>query len=265
MNGDVDTGASLGFDAGTAEAMAAVAEALANQGNSGDGVDPGSGGGGVDPGGGGSTGEGGFSGAPGGDNTGGLLSSEDILKRGRELALQGVPLQISNLFEALAQLRARAAGSTAEILPSIIGQLSQMRAQYSGASQAIARRLGFAGGGQTEREQGKALAGATRQYGGLITGQQQTSFAALIKQLSELQPSLSAAARPPSTSTSASESTQEGQPMNFGQWGQAIAAAVSTARQLQQFYASQSPPTGVQPHPELPAASEATLFGAGGM
>ena len=194
-----------------------------------------------------------------------LIGSEDLLTRGRALALEGVPLQISSLFEALAQLRARAAGSTAEILPSIIGQLSQMRAQYSGASQAIARRLGFAGGGQTEREQGKALAGATRQYGGLITGQQQTSFAALIKQLSELQPSLSAAARPPSTSTSASESTQEGQPMNFGQWGQAIAAAVSTARQLQQFYASQSPPTGVQPHAELPAASEATLFGAGGM
>lgn len=161
-----------------------------------------------------------------------LISSEDVLTRGRALATQGVPLQISNLFEALAQLRARAAGSTAEILPSIIGQLSQMRSQYSGASQAIARRLGFAGGGQTEREQGRALAGATRQYGGLITGHQQTSYANLINQLSALQPQLSGAARPPLVRT------QEGPQPNLALQGAGIASMIRTARQIQDFYAN---------------------------
>lgn len=164
------------------------------------------------------------------EQKGGLLSSEAILSRGRALAQQGVPLQIGSLFEALAQLRARAAGSTAEILPSIIGQLSQMRAQYAGATQAIARRLGFAGGGQTEREQGKVLAGAARQYGGLITGQQQTSYANLINQLSAIQPALSGAARPPNVRT------QEGPQPDLALQGAGIASLISTARRIQDYY-----------------------------
>lgn len=216
------------------------------------------GGGGFDEGGGGEDGTNGIGGM-GREDGAGLLTSEDILKRGRALALQGVPLQVSNLFEALAQLRARAAGSTAEILPSIIGQLSQMRAQYSGASQAIARRLGFAGGGQTEREQGKALASATRQYGGMITGQQQTAYANLINQLSALQPQLSGAARPPSVRT------QEGPQPNLALQGAGIASMISTARQIQDYYKNRMPPPGTQPYPHLPAASEEILFGAGGM
>ena len=229
MNGNDDTGASLGMDAGTAGALADVAAALS--GGDFGGSDSGGAGAGVDAG----TFGGGVGGGAGGEPTSpanALLSSEDILKRGRELALLGVPLQVSNLFEALAQLRARASGSTAEIFPAIIGQLSQLREQYSGASQAIARRLGFAGGGQVKREQGKALAGAARQYGGLITGDQQTSFANLINTLSGLQPALSGGARFPRVST-------QNRPIDFSAQGAGIASIVSAARRLQNFYDSQ--------------------------
>ena len=184
-----------------------------------------------------------------------LISSEDVLKRGRELALMGVPLQVSNLFESLAQLRARATGSTAEIFPAIIGQLSQLREQYSGASQAIARRLGFAGGGQVKREQGKALSTAARQYGGMITGDQQTSFANLINMLSGLKPALSGEARAPNVSTREI-------PTDFSQQGAGIASMVSAARRIENFYKNRPISVGTQPYPNLPAASEATLFGS---
>ena len=112
-----------------------------------------------------------------------------------------------------------------------------MRAQYSGATQAIARRLGFAGGGQTEREQGKALAGVTRQYGGLITGQQQTAYANLINQLSALQPQLSGAARPPQVRT------QEGPQPNLALQGAGIASMISTARDIQDYNNRNRTPT----------------------
>ena len=208
---------------------------------------------------GGGDGGGGDGGADAGSGSnilsGGLLSSEDILKRGRELALMGVPLQISNLFESLAQLRARATGSTAEIFPAIISQLSQLREQYSGASRAIARRLGFAGGGQVKREQGKALAGAARQYGGLIAGDQQTSFANLINILSGMKPALSGEARSPNVST-------REMPVDFSQQGAGIASMVSAARRLENFYNNRPKSVGTQPYPNLPATSEATLFGA---
>ena len=195
----------------------------ASFGDDGVGGDGGSSDGGSDSGGGFGDGRG------GNENPNALLSSEDVLTRGRELALQGVPLQLSNLFEALAQLRARATGSTAEIFPAIIGQLSQLREQYSGASQAIARRLGFAGGGQVKREQGKALAGAARQYGGLIAGDQQASFANLINTLSGLQPALSGAARPPNVST-------RDMPVDMSAQGAGIANMISAARRIEQFY-----------------------------
>ncbi len=187
-----------------------------------------------------------------------LLTSEDILKHGRELALMGVPLQISNLFESLAQLKARASGSTAEIFPAIIGQLSQLREEYSGASQAIARRLGFAGGGQVQREQGKALGTAARQYGGMITKDQETSFANLINTLSGLKPALSGAARDPDVSVSS-------RPTDFSEQGTGIASMVSAARKIEDFYNNRPIPVGTQPYPNLPATSEETLFGAGGM
>ncbi len=131
-------------------------------------------------------------------------NSAAILQEGRNLAVAGVPLQVSGVLEALAALRAKASGSAAEILPSIIDRLSALRGQYSGASQAIARKLGYAGGGQTEREQGKALAGATRQYGGLIQGEQQAGLAGMYKTLGGFSPLVSGVAREPSRSLSTS-------------------------------------------------------------
>jgi hypothetical protein len=167
----------------------------------------------------------GFPPAPGGE-TPQLLSSEDILQRGRELALQGLPLQVSNLLAALGTLRARAAGSSAEILPQIIGQLGQLRSQYVGASQALARRLGFAGGGQVEREQGRTLAQATTQYGGLFSGAQSAALSNLINTLGGLQPQLSGAAAPPRVSTS----TAGG---DLSLYGAGLANIVAMARRIQ--------------------------------
>lgn len=199
------------------------------------------------------------SGGAGPNNQGpGLLSSEDMLARGRALGLASVPLQVSNLFDSLAQLRARASGSTAEIFPAIIGQLSQLRHQYSGASAAIAKRLGFAGGGQTTREQGKALGTATTQYGGLITGDQQTSFANLINTLSGLKPGLSGEARDPNVSTSSSF-----KPADLSMQGAGLASLATTAKSIVDFYKRPTPQTpGVQPYPNLPAASEEPLWGS---
>ena len=200
------------------------------------------------------------SGTPSGDTTVGLpdeskplLSSEDILKRGRELALRGLPLQLSNLLDAIAQLRARATGSTAEIFPSIMGQLDTLRSQYGDASQALARRLGFAGGGQTVRAQQGMLGQATKQVAGLIGQSQQASFANLIRTLGGLQPALSGAARPPSITTKSS-------PFDATNQGTGLAAILSTAKELQAYSANQ-PKTGVQPYSTLPAASEELLFG----
>ena len=177
-----------------------------------------------------------------------LVSSEDILKRGRELALGGVPLQVSGLLEALAQLRARASGSTADIFPSIIGQLSALRTQYAGASEAIAKRLGYAGGGQVKREQTQALAGAAQQYGGLIAGNQTASFANLINTLSGFQPALSAGARAPQVSI------QPGPPVNFGAQGAGLASIIGAAKQIQSFYNNQGgvTTTGLQNSGLLP-------------
>lgn len=130
-----------------------------------------------------------------------LLSSEDILTAGRALAVKGVPLQIGSLFDALNKLRARARGSTAEIFSDITPQLGALRSQYAGASEAIARRLGYAGGGQVKRAQQGELTKAARQYGGLITQAQQGSFSQLLNTLGGFQPALSGAARPPQVST----------------------------------------------------------------
>lgn len=129
--------------------------------------------------------------------------SADMLRQGREVAQESLPLQISNALSTIQQLRARATGSTAELFPELRGQLGQLRAQYAGATQALSRRLGFAGGGQTTRDQGNLLSQATRQYGGMLAQRQQEGFAALTNTLSGFQPQLSGAARPASVSTSA--------------------------------------------------------------
>lgn len=128
-----------------------------------------------------------------------LLSSEDLLTKGRELAIGGVPLQLGGLLEALAQLRARAAGSPAAILPSVIGQLSDLRGQYANASQAISRRLGFSGGGQNTLGRQRLLTQAGSQYANLFGQQQQQGFSGLLNTEGAIQPALSGAARPPST------------------------------------------------------------------
>jgi hypothetical protein len=161
--------------------------------------------------------------------------SAEILREGRQLAQQGVPLQVSSLLSAVQQLRARAAGSTAEILPDIVGQLSQLRAQYAGASQAIARRLGYAGGGQTERQQAGTLGQAVRQYGGAITQQQQAGMASLINLLGGIQPQIAGAARPPSVSTRDPGETP-GANFQPSIYGRALQNLLSTGRVIYDYY-----------------------------
>lgn len=137
----------------------------------------------------------------GGQTRPAALTSEDMLTQGREMALQGVPLQIGGLLSALSQLRARASGSTAANFPQIMGQLSDLRSTYAAASQAISRRLGFAGGGQVEREKGNLLARAGGQYANLLSGAQQEGFSGLLNLTSGVQPQISGTARPAQTST----------------------------------------------------------------
>lgn len=161
--------------------------------------------------------------------------SADILREGRQLALQGVPLQVGNILSSLAELRARAAGSTAEILPDVIGQLGQLRSQYGGASQALARRLGYAGGGQVDREQGNLLGQATRQYGATITAQQQAGMASLINLLGGIQPQISGAARPPAVSTRDPGETP-GSNFNPSIYGKALQSLLQTGRTVYDFY-----------------------------
>jgi hypothetical protein len=129
------------------------------------------------------------------------LSSEDMLAQGRQLAVSAAPFQTEALLSALNQLRSRAAGSTSSIFPSIIGQLGDLRSTYAAASRAISRKLGFAGGGQTEREKGNLLARAGGQYGSMLQGAQQEGFSGLLNTQGNVQPYLSGSARPPMTST----------------------------------------------------------------
>jgi len=154
-----------------------------------------------------------------------LLSSEDILTAGRALAVKGVPLQIGSLFDALNKLRARARGSTAEIFSDITPQLSALRGQYAGASSAIARRLGYAGGGQVKRAQQGELSKAARQYGSLITQGQQGGFTNLLNTLGGFQPALSGAARAPSVTT-------RNLPTDLRNVGTSLASFGSAARTL---------------------------------
>lgn len=161
--------------------------------------------------------------------------SNDILREGRQLAQQGVPTQVSNLLASLAELRARAAGSTAEILPDVIGQLAQLRSQYAGASQALARRLGPSAGGQAEREQGNLLGQAVRQYGSAITQQQQAGMASLINLLGGIQPQIAGAARPPSVSTRDPGETP-GTNFNPSIYGKALQSLLSTGRAVYDYY-----------------------------
>lgn len=168
-----------------------------------------------------------------------LISNEDVLKRGRELAIAGVPLQVGSLFDALNRLRAQAKGSTAEIFPQVLGQLSTLRKTYSDASSAISRRLGYAGGGQVTRGRQAALGSAAGQYGSLITQGQQAAFANLLNNLGGFQPALSGAARAPnlSTTTKAPDLTNVGTGLAgftsasklFGSAGSANTAAQAAA------------------------------------
>jgi hypothetical protein len=132
------------------------------------------------------------------------LSSADILAQGRNLALQGVPLAVGGVLESVNALQAKANGSAAEILPSVIENLGQLRGQYAGASQAIGRKLGYGGGGQTLRAQQANLAGATRQYAGLIQNAQQQGVAGLNQVEGGFAPLVSGVAREPSKSQSTS-------------------------------------------------------------
>jgi len=129
------------------------------------------------------------------------VSSDDILAQGRELAVSGQPLQTEGMLASLNQLRARASGSTASAFPALIGNLSNLRSTYAAASQAISRKLGFAGGGQTERDRGSLLARAGGQYGSMLQGAQTEGLSGLLNTEGATQPFLSGSARPPQTST----------------------------------------------------------------
>lgn len=172
-----------------------------------------------------------------GTHTAGVQDTQEVLRRGRELGQAGVPLQVSNLLSSVAQLRARAAGSTAEIFPDVIDRLQDLRTQYAGASQAISRRLGFAGGGQVERAKGQLLGQAAEQYGGLLEKQQKAAMANLIQTLGGLQPSLSGAARAPSVSIRTGPNTDA--PL----FGAGLASLVNTGQNLQRWYARPAQPT----------------------
>jgi hypothetical protein len=124
-----------------------------------------------------------------------------MLYQGRTLATNAAPFQVEGLLSALNQLRSRAAGSTASNFPAIISQLSDLRSTYGAASRAISRKLGFAGGGQVEREKSSLLARAGGQYGSLLQGAQAEGFSGLMNTQGAVQPFLSGSARPPVTST----------------------------------------------------------------
>lgn len=154
------------------------------------------------------------------------LSSQDILTRGRALAVQGVPFQLASLFAALDQLRARARGSTAAIFPVVSRQLNDLRSQYSAASSALARRLGAAGGGQTQRGRQQLLGRTARQVGDLLSSTQQQGATGLINVLGSFQPLLSQSAREPSVQTG------QASPFNFQAAGAGIQGLISLAQQL---------------------------------
>lgn len=174
-----------------------------------------------------------------------VYGSQHMATVGREMALGGVPLQVGSLLSAIAQLRARAAGSPGEILPAVLGQLGQMRTQYAQASQAINRRLGYGGGGQVQREQANLLGQAGQQYGRLFTAEQLTATANLLNTLTAFQPGVSGAARPPQVRSADT-------PFNAAPYGAGIASIVDTARTIADYYQQPAaltfaPPTAIAP------------------
>jgi hypothetical protein len=180
----------------------------------------------------GSTTTGGTTG-PNTPDSGAVISSADVLTQGAEMAQQGIPLQLGGLLDSLAQLRARATGSTADILPGIIDQLASLRSGYAGATQAIAKRLGFAGGGQTVRASAADLAQATQAYQALIQQGQQKAQADIINVEGKFQPLLSGAARAPNVGVRTS-------PFNAAGLGAGLAGAAggigAAAKGISKFF-----------------------------
>lgn len=131
----------------------------------------------------------------------GPSESDEILEEGRTLALQGVPLQVSMLLQALSELRARATGSTAEILPAVTSQINDLREQYRSASDAISRRLGPSAGGQSKRQRQRLLTEVSQGYGNILNNAQEQGFAGYLNLLGGIQPLLSNRAQEPSVST----------------------------------------------------------------
>lgn len=183
-----------------------------------------------------------------------VYGSTKVSQVGREMALGGVPLQVGSLLAALAQLQARAAGSPGEILPTVLTQLGQLRQQYTDASQAINRRLGYGGGGQGRREQAKLLGHAGQQYGQLFAGEQLTALANLLSAQAAFQPGVSGAARPPLVSV-------KDMPFNAAPYGAGLASMLSTARTIRDYYANQPTTTPVFQPPTAMAPTTPPVYG----
>lgn len=175
-----------------------------------------------------------------------LLSTEDVLGKGRDIATSGIPLQLAGLMEALTALRARSTGSTAAIFPAIQGQLGVLRAQYAKASQELARKLGPAGGGYAEQGKTGLLNQSSQQYLQLLGQGQQQGVTGLLNTLGNVQPFLGVAARAPNVGTKDS-------PFNFAVAGTGLA---DTAKILGRLFAP-----GPTPFASAPVAnSTATNF-----
>lgn len=147
--------------------------------------------------------------------------AEEVL---RQPGLSSIPVQEARLGAAINQLLPVIQGSPLAVREAAAPQINQIRGNLQSAFDTISRRLGRFGGGQIERERGRALGGAAGQLQNVFAAQPAAATQQLIQTLSGFNPFL--LAQPPLQTSS------QAIPPDFGQLGQSLAALIDTAGAL---------------------------------
>jgi hypothetical protein len=116
------------------------------------------------------------------------LSTDELYELYSKEAVKSIGQRQSFIDQNLAFNRRLAAGSPQELQRQLGGQLDQIRGTLNNTFSSISRRLGPSGGGQIERENRNAVAGANTQLRQTLAGGQLQGVANLSSLLNNFRP-----------------------------------------------------------------------------
>ena len=159
------------------------------------------------------------------------LEGSDIEQILRQLGLSTIPTAEASLSETIRVLLAQAQGSPAEIRTATQPQIAAIRTNLSRMFDSINQRLGRFGGGQVQRERGRALGQAGEQLQNVFATQPLAATQPLLQTLRQFAPTL--LAQPPLQTASQVE------PFNLQSLGQAVPGLINFGRNV---FAPNPPP-----------------------